>query len=257
MKIQKLTVVAALVGFAVVLLVPAAARAEAELEARIWSTEIDGTLQVTEGSLGTELDLADDLGIDDEEALEFRVTWRLPGPLVVRFGYMPLSYSSGVELSRDIEFGGITFPINFDLETDLDLDYARVGVGWLFRVSEEFRIGPMLEIKAVRAEAGLQAGILGLQLVSASESEEAAFVSIGAAVDYKPIPTLHLVAEAGYSPGLDYGEMIDAEVGIKFSPVKVFNIFAGYRLITLDLEHEDDTLDFDLSGPYLGASLSF
>lgn len=257
MNILRLYVVTALACLTVVLLAPTAARAEAELEVRLWSTEIDGTLQVTEGSLGTELDIANDLGIDTKEALEFRVTWRLPGPLVVRFGYVPLSYSADVQLSENIDFGGVTFPINFDLNTNLDLDYGRVGVGWLFRVSDEFRIGPMFEIKAVRAEAELRAGILGLPLVAASESEEAGFVSIGAAIDYKPIPTLHLVAEAGYSPGLDYGEMIEAEAGIKFSPVKVLNIFAGYRLITLDLEHEDDRLDFDLSGPYVGASLNF
>lgn len=239
------------------LCLPAPVLADAELEVRLWLTELDGTLQVTEGSLGTVLDIGNDLGVEDDEGLEVRLTWRMPGPLVVRFGYVPLSFSGSASLDRDIEFGGVTFPVQFDLGTELELDYARAGVGWLFRVNEDFRIGPMIELKAIRAEASLRGSVLGIPLAAATESEETGFGSIGIAFDGKPLPTLHIVGEAGYSPGLDFGDMIEAELGIKFSPTEIFSVFGGYRLITLDLEHDDDRLDFDLSGPYFGASLTF
>ena len=46
-------------------------------------------------------------------------------------------------------------------------------------------------------------------------------------------------------------------MGVKYRPVKMVSVFGGYRLIDLDLEVDDDTADLELSGPYVGASVTF
>lgn len=231
--------------------------AEAELEGRFWMPEMDGSVKVSEQGQGTDIQLPDTLAIDDEEATEVRLTWRMPGPLVVRFGYMPLSYSGSAAISEVLQFGNVTFPIAFDVASQLDLEYARAGLGLLFRTGDKFRIGPMLELKGLRAEAELDGSVLGIPLISARESQDAGFVSAGLGFDASPIKAVRVVGEVGYSPALDYGELTEAELVVKYSPVKAVSVFGGYRLIDLDLEVDDDTLVLELSGPYVGASLTF
>lgn len=241
----------------VLICLPAPLLAEAELEARFWLLEMDGSIKVAEAGRGTEIKLPDALGIEEDDSFEIRLTWRMSGPLIIRFGYLPMSFSGNATITEDIEFGGFTFPVAFDVVSELDLDYGRLGVGWLMNAGENFRIGPILEIKALRAEAQLEGSVLAIPLVSARESQDAAFASLGLGFDANPIESLHIVGEVGYSPGLDYGELVDAELGVKYSPIRALSIFGGYRLIDFDLDADDDSLDLELSGPYLGASLSF
>ena len=249
--LKRLLLVVALCGL------PMPVLAEAELEVRGWLAEIDGNLRLQEGERGTDILLPDVLGFDSEETLEFRLTWRLAGPLVLRFGYMPLGYSGDTTLSEELEFGGIVFPIEINVSSKLDIEYGRLGVGWLIEAAEKFHIGPMLEIKGMRTEAELSGSILSIPLITARESVDAGFLSIGGLFDAAPIAKLHIVGEVFYSPGLDLGEMIEAEVGLKFIPIKMLSISAGYRLIDFDLENDGDKLDLEFSGPYLGGSLTF
>lgn len=239
------------------LVLPAPLWADLEIEARLWGPSIDGTLRVQEGDLGSDIQLPDDLGIDDDEHFEVRFNWRLAGPAMLRLAYMPLDYSGNLNISEEIEFGGVVFPVFIDVASKLELDYARFGFAWMFSVGEKFEAGPLVELKAVDGEAQLEGSILSIPLVSARESQQAAFGSIGLLLDYKPIPTLHLFAEAAYSPGLDLGEMTEAEIGVKFFPLGMFSVSGGYRFLQLDLEDEDDRLDLELSGVFLGAGLSF
>ena len=241
----------------VLLALPGPVLADLEIEARLWAPSIDGTLRVQDDDLGTDIELPDALGIDDEEHFELRFNWRLAGPAMLRLAYMPLDYSGQLNIGDPIEFGGVVFPSFIDVASDLELDYVRFGFAWMFSVGDDFEIGPLVEIKAVDAEAQLEGSILSIPLVSARETQEAAFGSIGLILDYKPIPTLHLFAEAAYSPGLDFGEMTEAEIGLKFFPLDMFSISGGYRFLQLDLEDEDDRLDLDLSGLFIGAGLSF
>lgn len=236
---------------------PAPLLAEAEFEARVWLPELDGALRVVEAGRGTEIRLPDTLGIDDEAATEVRLTWRMPGPLIVRLGYVPLGFSGNAQISDVIEFGNVTFPVAFDVASQLDLEYARLGFGLLFRTGESFRIGPIAELKAVRAEAELNGSVLSIPLISARESRDAGFISVGVGFHAEPMPTLSIDGEVGYSPALEYGELTEAELGLKFSPIKILSVFGGYRLIDLDLEVDDDSLALELSGPYAGLSLTF
>lgn len=236
---------------------PAPLLAEAELEGRFWLPEMDGTLRISEAGQGTEIKLPGTLGFEDDETGEVRLTWRMPGPVVVRFGYLPLSYSGRATISEAIEFGTATFPIAFDVASQLDIDYARVGLGLLFRVGENFRIGPIGELKALRADAELTGSVFSIPLISAREARDSGFLSIGVAFEAAPMATLQIVGEVDYAPALDYGELTEAELGVKFTPIKVLSIFLGYRLMDLDLEVKDDTLALELSGPYFGASLTF
>jgi hypothetical protein len=247
---KRLLIVAALVAL------PAPLLAEIEIEGRFWAPSIDGTLRVQDGDLGTDIELPDQLGINDDEHFEIRFNWRLPGPAMLRFAYMPIEYGGVAEINEEIEFGGIVFPIDINVASQLELDYARFGFTWLFPIGP-VKVGPLAEVKAVRAEAELTGSILSIPLVSAQEKKDAAFGSIGFLIDAQPVPVVHIFAEAAYSPGLDFGEMTEAELGVKFFPLEMLSVSGGYRFLQLDLEDDDDRLDVDLSGFFLAASLNF
>ncbi len=242
---------------AVLVLVTMPLAAETEFEPRLWMPDLGGSVKVTEDGFGTEITLPDTLGFSDEDVNEVRLTWRSSGPFVLRFGYLPLSYGGNASLRETIDFNGIRFPVSIDVASDLEVEYARMGVGLLFKAGDSFRIGPIVELKAMRVEAAMAGSISGLPQVTAQESTEGGFASVGLGFDASPMEKLSLEGDVGYSPGLDYGEMIEAEIGIKYSPVKMVSVFGGYRLLDLDLEVDDDTANLELSGPYVGASVTF
>ncbi len=246
-----------LLALALSLLTAPLSAAETEFEARIWAPDLGGSVKVTQGGTGTEIKLPDTLGFSDEDSYEVRLSWRTDGAFVLRFGYLPLSYSGNANLSDLIDFNGVIFPVALEVASDLDVEYGRIGIGLLFGSDDSFRIGPIVEVKAMRIQAELTGRVLGLPLVSARESTEGAFLSVGLGFDARPSQKLSVVGEVGYSPGLEYGEMIDAELGVKYSPVKILSVFGGYRLLDLDLEVDDDTANLELSGPYVGVSLTF
>lgn len=246
-----------LLALAVTAALPAPLLAELEIDGRYWGPSIDGVLRVQEGDLGTDIELPDQLGIDDEEHPEIRFTWRHEGGAMVRFSYMLMDYSGARFISEEIEFGGVVFPIDINVASRVELDFARLGFGWLFSAGETFEIGPLVELKGVEAEAELVGRVLSFPLVSARETEDAVFGSGGLIFDFRPIPKLHIFGEALYSPGLDLGEMSEAEIGVKYYPFEAFSVSAGYRTMELDLEDDDDRLDLEFSGPFIGASVTF
>ena len=99
-----------------------------EIEVRLWAPSLDGQVRVSEaGDLGSDIDLSNTLGIDDDEFGEVRLIFHPIEAVMLRLGYTPIGYSGDATLSEDIEFGGIEFPVSIDVASELDLDYARFG----------------------------------------------------------------------------------------------------------------------------------
>lgn len=229
-----------------------------ELEVRLWSPELSGQIEVREAGIGTRIDLDSDLGLQDDEFLEGRLSWRLTRRQKLRIGFMPLAYSGSQVVSRTIEFGGQTFALDARVDSDLDLEYGRVGWAWQFLATGDgaFRVGPLIEAKGFRGDAALAAETV-VGGISASESFEAAFAAVGLALDLEPSSRLHVFAEATQLVGTDEGDFRDAEAGVRFLPTSRIGLVLGYRLFDLDAEEGDDFLDVEIEGFFFGADVSF
>jgi hypothetical protein len=237
---------------------PAAWSMSLEVEARYWAPGLNGELEVQERGTGTRIDLTSDLGIDDSEFLEGRLTWRITRQIKLRAAFLPLSYSGSSDLVRTIEFAGQSFQINTRLLSDLELDYGRLGLAWQFisGPSGAFRLGPMVEAKGLRGDAQLSVPDFILPL-SASEEFEGAFASAGLALDLEPSEQLHVFAEATVSIDTAEGDFTEAEVGIRYRPTETLGVTGGYRIIDIRVDDGDEFLEIDIEGVFLGLELRF
>ncbi len=230
--------------------------AKVEIEGRLWSPDLGGDLRVEEQGAGTVIALPEDLSIGDEEFAEVRLTFHTTRRSKIRFAYVPMEYHGDGILSRTIRFGGQTFAFSTRVVSDLELEYARAGWAWQFLSFSDgdFRLGPLIEIKAFRGDAA----ILGPDLSpprSAAESFDAAFPSFGLALDAQPNRKVHVFVEASGIFGVKEGELLDAEAGVRFLPTRHLALLAGFRTLSVEAEEDDDFLDVDIDGIFFGLSL--
>ena len=228
-----------------------------EFEARIWAPDLSGKGLVGDFIDGTEIDLEKDLGLEAGEILEGRFTWQPMKALMFRVAYARMDLSGDARVERDFEFDGIVFPIGIQVESSLNIDYARFAAAWLFPLGEDFRIGPIVEAKGLYADASIVGRLLSLEIRRGEKDFAAGFGSAGLILDYKPIPTLHLFAEGTIDVGVSEGGATDIELGIKFFPLKLLSVSGGYRVINIEYSDDPDYAEVDLSGFFLGASVRF
>lgn len=257
------SVVVALVALT---LAPALASAQAEsgprfeLEARAWAAAPSGEVQAISQSVGTIIDLDADLGLEDDEAIEGRLTLRPSARTKVYFAWQRLEFAGDEVLTRTIEFAGQEFTLSTRIVSLLDLDYGRAGFAWQFLGSGDgrLRFGPLVEVKAFRGEASLAApDVLQLLLLEATEEFEAAVGAAGAALDLEPSERLHLFAEATVVVAADEGDATDVEAGLRFLFADSLALVGGYRRFSVDAEEDDDTFDLDIDGAFAGVQLRF
>jgi hypothetical protein len=142
------------------------------------------------------------------------------------------------------------------VSTQLDVDYFRLGWAWQFIdiADSAIKVGPFLEAKAFMLDVSLDAPSLGI-----SESEDFAIVlpTFGGILDINLGEKFNLFAEASGLPSADYGHFFDAEIGIKFIPLKNLSLIAGYRVIDIELEDDESYGEMDIRGPFFGLTCRF
>jgi hypothetical protein len=228
-----------------------------EFEGRYWVTDLQAETRVTTGTLmGTNIDLEDDLGVKDEDFPEARFSWYTGPNSEIRLAYTQVSYSGDRILGMAISFDGQIYNSGTQVNTDLDIHYARLGWAWEFinMFDDTLKIGSLLDAKYFLFDVSLDASS---QAVKESERFKVALPTIGAVMDYSPIEKINIFGEVSGLPSADYGHIFDAELGIKFFPVKNFTIICGYRVIDMELENDPNYGELRITGPFAGATFRF
>jgi hypothetical protein len=239
---------------AVLLLGPGLAAAEVlELEGRYWFTDIKGSAKIEDDNIeGTRIDLEDDLGVDGEGMPELRFSFGLGGSRL-RFAYTHVTFEGDKTLERNVTFSGDTFPAGTRVETEFDLHYGRAGWIWTPSIIPGvLRVGPMLELKGFLADVSLDSTAI-------SESAKLPFVlpTLGAAGDFSFGDYIQVFAEVSGLPAGDYGYLVDAEAGVRVSPIPLVAVVAGYRIFSVRVGDDDDFGRMRLSGPFAGLAVRF
>jgi len=245
-----------LILMAIAALSPGSAEAVGlELEGRYWFPSVSGSISFSEFDLVPEIDVTELLGLEADDVLEGRITFRPFLGIFVRAAYQNMSNSGQRSLSGD--FLGIPLPIDGEVTSSLDFDYGRLAVGWQFVTPKKtLRIGPFVEAKGVTGDAA--AAVRSILITdSISESFEAAFPAVGALLEIQPGEKIQIFAEASFEVGYDEADMMDAEVGVRFYPIHMVGVGGGYRIIDLDGAIDDVRLDVDWDGFFLSAVLRF
>lgn len=234
-----------------------ASRADAVVDAelRYWYSDLDSEVRSTTGGvLGTDINFVDDLGLDDQKGfVEGRITLEF-GRHSLRYGYVPLQWSGTGVLSRNITFGGQTYTASTATDSEINVDYHRLGYRFdLFDMLSN-RVGLIAEVKYFDADATVKAPSLGFD---ETESIQAPLPTVGVAAQ---VGLPFLINVSGEVTGITLGSdayVFDAEAMVNFDPAPFITVSGGYRYFTFHLEKDDDKADIDLHGPFVTIKADF
>lgn len=239
---------------------PAAALPFVEVwgEARYWRPTLESVIVASApGSAGTTVDPVTDLGVEEEQnAYEARVGLTLLGRHKFRLGYLPLSFDGDRTITQNITFEGQTFSIGFRVLTDLDVKILRAGYEFDFFKTPVGYLGFLLEVHYFDGEARLRRD-------TGTPDERVDFrvpvPVVGLA--FRTYPTITRIVSVGAEVVGVYagstGHYLDGEASITISPFPFVEFTGGYRVIDLEGEEGDDSLDLSLHGPFATFTLRF
>lgn len=229
------------------------ASALVNVDARYWFTDLDSNIMVSSGATaGTDINLVNDLGVEDKKGfVEGRITLELGGHSL-RYGYMPLKWDGSKTVSTTITFGADTFTASTLVNTNLDVDYHRLGYQYNIIDTLDNHLGVIFELKYLDGTATLR---------SAADVETES-ISL-------PLPTVGVSAQVGlpflFSVGGEvtgvtlgsYAYLVDAEAMVNLKPAPFVVISGGYRVLKIHAEKDLDRGDITVQGPFLNVRADF
>jgi len=240
-----------------VLLIPVSSSAF-EIGARgyYWFPTLDGTVKVDEASIiGDTIDFDKDLGIEDENYPSVEV-FVGGGNHHLSFTYTDIDYAGRKTLTEEINFRGQIYHVSDTVTSSIQYKMMDFFYQYDFLNLENVlggvSLGGVFQVKYLD-------GDVSLKTTGIDEKEDFTL----------PIPMLGLNLHIGilaqilqarlrgtaisYSESTIYELMCD----ISWTPLPFVGIHGGYRTFVIDIDEDDLTFDYDMSGPYVALTLSF
>lgn len=217
----------------------------------IWQKSYAGHLQTNV----INVDLQNDLGIDDgkDVVLSAALEHPLPGIPNIRAQYVPIVVQNTSTLTRDIDFGGIVFPVSTDVSTDIDLQQMDATLYWEV-LDNIVSLDLGMTVRYMNGKVALDSLV-----ASANEQFTGPVPMIyGAARFDVPFNDIYLRATLN---GTAYAgnSLIDGEVAVGWESPFWLGVEVGYRAYTLKLEDAGDfaNVDLDISGYFANVTAHF
>jgi outer membrane protein len=220
-----------------------------------WFPKMSGNVQTKETG-DTRFDFKDTLGMGDEN-IPFGEGFLRLGRMTLRVGYTQIKFDGNKELTETVVFNGVTYSVTDNviskldlkmLDADLQFDLLRPDAG-----VAGFNLGLLLRVKYVDGKVELSSASAGSTIK-----------------DFKaPIPMVGAAAGVGFfkdmlrvdarAAGIAYSgnHLYDADAYASFIPLPFVRIQGGYRYIDLKIDQDGALASFKLTGPYVGAQVSF
>ena len=221
-----------------------------------WFPELSGVIRVDDaGIVGTELDLEDDLGIDNESYPVIEVLAGI-GKHHLSLAYYNLDYDGDTVLTKDIYFNGELFHANERVVSNLKYDNYDVMYRYDLIDLENFLAGGSLGLVA-RVMVFDGSTSIASATVTTKEDFTAPIPMVGANFHVGILKDILearvLVTGIGYSDNTAF----DGQAEISLTPFPFIDIHGGYRFLKIDVEEDDVKFDFDNSGLYVALTVSF
>ncbi len=219
-----------------------------------WFPKLTGNAR-TNATGDTRFDFKDTLGVKDEN-LPFGEAYLRLGNTTLRVGYAQIDFDGNKTLTDNVVFNGTTYLVADNVISMLDMkmldgevqyDFLRPDVG-----VAGFNLGLLLKVKYVDGK---------VELRNTLQRETKEFKA--------PIPMVGAAAGAGFlkemvrvdarAAGIAWSgnHLFDADAYASFAPLPFVRIQGGYRYVDLKIDKDGTLASFRLSGPYVGAQLSF
>lgn len=230
---------------------------EAGVRGAYWFPELTGSAQTTtNGVLDTRFDVKDTLGMKDEN-VPFGEAFLRFGGATLRIGYTDLAFDGNRTLADTITFNGRTFTASDNvvskldmkmLDGELQIDLLRPDVALA-----NFNIGLLVKVKYVDGEMELRSTLQP----ATTKDFKAPIPMIGVAAGVGALKDMVRVDARVSGIAYSGNHLFDADVFASLAPLPFVRIQGGYRHIDLEIDEDDALASFKLSGPYVGAQLSF
>jgi hypothetical protein len=230
-----------------------------QIELRYWITDdLKATTLATGAVSGSTLDLVNTVGIDDEGVPEVRFTLLPSSSTRLRLGYTRIRFDGGSQVDGTFHFNGAQFGNGAIVSGELKQDYYYLD--WVFQPFEigedTLRFGFVLGLHGWKSQIKLYNDA---PEVETSKEFDNVFAAAGLALDWNPSRYFTMFAQAaGVSQGAD-GWHLDAEGGVKISPIQALAIVVSYR--QLDISNEENDSDsfgrWTIRGVYAGVDIRF
>lgn len=225
-----------------------------------------------DGSAGTEVNLEDDLGLDDQKAsLRVDGYWRFGKRASLVFGYQTFRRANERTLSREIVFGDEVFQVGAQVDTRMKTDVGEVYYSYSLLNTGEAEISLMLGVSAffnrisLEASGSVSGGGGGASGSVSQEVKEviAPIPAIGAHARYTLLPGFFVHGRVKWMKATisDYeGSMLDLRAGLDVYFNENFGIGAAWDVLDLTFEKKTDrsvALDYSYDGPIAYLSFAF
>ena len=208
---------------------------------------VDTDAQVSRASTptnGTQIDLEDDLGLDDNALLPaIYAGAKLGGGFVITAEYFSLGRDSTGTINRNITIEDVTYPVNGSVTAGFDSDIYRFTIGYSFVRNDTVEVGAAIGLHATDIGFSLSGqGSAGGAPVSSQVRRKdvlAPLPTVGLYTAFEVAPQVTINARADYLKlGIgDYdGSVLNAQASVSYRVADNFGIGVGYRYVDYDLD---------------------
>jgi len=228
-------------------------------------TSTSAQFDSTRFGVGTNVDFEQMLGMETRSTTpEFLARYRFTDRWRVAVEYFELNRSGTRAVDRDIQWGGVTFPVNLEVDSRFDFSDMRVSVEYsIFRTTDkEFGVGFGFHV------AGYNASLKGsANTASAGTETGSVFAPLPVLSAYGLVALTDEWAVGGhldwFSMSYDHydGSVTSLGVDLRYQPFRHVGFSLGYRSLFIALVHDtpESTLKFNQAyqGPLLTMNVSF
>jgi hypothetical protein len=221
----------------------------------------DASLNGSGGKVGTSVSFEDELNLADRKTLPtFLASARLGERWKIEFEYFTLHRSGTRNISKSINWGDISFPVNASVSSEFNSDIYRLSAGYSFVKNDREEMGVALGLHVTDFTTSLGAAAFGTK----SGDTLAPLPTIGAYGAYAFTPQWLLSGRVDYF-SLKYndydGRLLNATAGLDYRFHRNFGVGLGYRYIDYDVSVTKSSYNGDVkyrfSGPVIYGVASF
>lgn len=212
----------------------------------------------TAGTNGTNIELQNDLGVDDNEHLPEFDLYLSGRTHSLHLGYSWFEMKGESTVNQNIVFNGKTFPAATRVGTDIDTHWVKAFYGYNFHKSRTSFSTSLLGVQYFDIKTSIEGDGVG----STTEHIRAPVPSAGIKV-YKSV--FRSMEFRGYVTGFRWNlgdtdaTLIDAWGGLAYNFNRSTALFGGYRFFMAEIEvnGSDNKIETMFRGPCVGISLRY
>ncbi|MNF24836.1 hypothetical protein D3C85_365990 [compost metagenome] len=220
----------------------------------------------SDGSIGTSIDLEDDLGFTESTA-SFLASfeWRVSRRSRFNLEYFYLNRDATKTIDKDIEFGDEVYPVDARVSAFFDTQIIRFAYSYAILSKPKYEAGLLLGAHVLMGDMGLKVEANG-QTAEVKDDFDftAPLPDVGIWGEFVISKRFGAYANVNYlSAKVDNvdGSIISYNVSVLYNVYKNFNLTAGYTGLSFDLDVEKENrngyIKWGYNGPAITASYNF